>query len=296
MQKLSFENPVDKTLTSQMCGALARRIKDDINRFCVDLYTDEHRTHLGASIIGEECGRMIWYAFRWCQKEIFDGRQLRLFNRGHREEARWLEWLRGVGFTVFEVDPNTGKQFKIWGARGHYGGSTDSIATLPYPELIGLTLLCEFKTHNAGSFAKLLKDGVIISKPQHYAQMCSYGGFYRIHYGMYCASGKNDDDIHIEIVKLDPRFADDLSRKAEDIIFSPVPPPKISLQPTFHRCQWCSFNGICHHNQPVEKNCRSCRRAQPVDNAQWYCTLYMQTIPEEFIPKGCDKHESIAQP
>lgn len=293
MQRLSFDDPINKTLTQQMQRALAQRVKDDINAYCVERFTDEHRTHLGASVIGHACSRNIWYAFRWVRREVFDGRMLRLFNRGNLEEKRWHEWLRGIGFQVWEVDPNTGKQFRIYGAKFHYGGSTDAFGALPYPELIGLNLLLEFKTFNTKQFSLLDKDGLIVARPQHYAQMSSYGRAYGFKYGLYCATNKNDDDIHIECVALDWAQADDLTRKAEDIIFAVNPPPKLSLQPAYYECTYCPFRGPCHHNEPIDKNCRSCRFAYPVDNAEWYCDQYKQIIPKDFIPKGCDRYHAI---
>lgn len=293
MQKLSFDDPINKTLTSQMCDSLARRIHTEIDQWCVAKYTDAHREHLGASIIGEDCARKIWYAFRWCKFEIFDGRMLRLFQRGHLEEQRVIEYLRGIGFTVWESDPTTGKQFRIVGANGHYGGSSDAVGSLPYPELIGLNLLLEFKTHNHGSFAHVLKHKLIIGRPKHYAQMCSYGRVFGLHYGMYVAVGKNDDDLYIEIVPLDWGQADDLVRKAEDIIYSLIPPPKISMQPTHFECKYCPHIGPCHRNEPVDKNCRSCRHSRPAENGQWGCMVHNQIIPADFIPKGCDQYHSI---
>lgn len=286
MQKLQFDDPTLKTLTPQMCDSLARRISEDIDAFCVKRYTDEHRSHLGASTIGDDCARRIWYTFRWCSEVIFNGRQLRLFNRGHLEEGRWIEWLRGIGFTIWDRDHN-GQQFRIVGAQGHYGGSADSVGTTPYPELIGLNLLCEYKTHNAGSFKQLREKGLIISKPEHYAQMCSYGTAFGLQYGLYCGSSKNDDDHWIQVVKLDPVYAVDLVKKAEDIIFSRIPPPKISLQAEFFECKFCPHRGVCHESQPVIKNCRSCEFARPVDNAQWFCDRHGGVIPTDFIPKGC---------
>lgn len=65
---------------------------------------------LGASQIGRECERQLWYGFRWATMgEAFDGRMLRLFNRGHREEAVFVEELRGIGCDVRDVDPSTGE-------------------------------------------------------------------------------------------------------------------------------------------------------------------------------------------
>jgi hypothetical protein len=272
---------------------LAQRVKDDIDAYCVRTYSDEHRSHLGASIMGNDCAAYQWFVFRWVRKEIFSARMLRLFNRGHKEEARWIEWLRGIGFTIWEVDPTTGKQFRIWGAKGHYGGSADSVGITPYAEITE-PMLCEFKTHNYKSFSNLVnKKTVKLAKPAHYAQMCQYGQHYGFKYGLYCASGKNDDDIHVEVVELDFQFADDLKLKAEDIITSRVRPPKISLQPSYFECKYCPMAGVCHRGEKPETNCRSCEFAYPVENAEWFCSHYQQIIPKDFIPQGCPTWKPI---
>lgn len=293
MQPLTFDDPERKTLSPQMCEALALRIRTDIDEWCVKEYTDDHRTHLGASVIGHDCNRYIFYAFRWVRFEIFNGRMLRLFNTGKLEELRAVEYLRGIGFSVFEIDPATNKQYRIWGAKGHYGGSTDAVSQVPYPELSGLTLLCEFKTHNRGSYAKLIKEKLIVSKPRHYAQMCSYGRYFKLRYGLYYAKNKDDDDIHIEIVPLDWSLGDDLSSKAEGIIFANSLPEKISLSPAYFDCKYCPFKGPCHYKEIADKNCRSCQYSVPIDNAKWFCKQFQLEIPEDFIPKGCERHTSI---
>jgi hypothetical protein len=81
--------------------ALAKRILEEIDEYCVRTYDGGHRSHLGASLIGRECKRYLWYVFRWCLHEKTTGRQQRLFNRGHREEARFVEWLEGIGFKIW---------------------------------------------------------------------------------------------------------------------------------------------------------------------------------------------------
>jgi hypothetical protein len=55
------------------------------------------REHLGASVIGRECDREIWYGFRWFKDNLFDGRMLRLFDRGRREEPVVLVDLMAAG-------------------------------------------------------------------------------------------------------------------------------------------------------------------------------------------------------
>jgi hypothetical protein len=85
-------------------GALARNIKAAIDAWCEEHYDDGHRKHLGASLIGRECARELWYTFRWVKHKKFDGRMQRLFQRGHLEEGRFIEYLEGVGCTVEFVD------------------------------------------------------------------------------------------------------------------------------------------------------------------------------------------------
>src|SRR5262249_8759959 len=111
-----------------------------------------------------------------------------------------------------------------------------------------------------------------------------------LQYGLYIAVNKNDDDLHLEIVELDWNLSHDLINKAADIINAQVPPPRIAENPSYYSCKYCDKRGICWDNEPVEINCRSCRYAKPVENAQWQCSLYNAIIPPDYIKKGCDKH------
>lgn len=90
--------------TSGMSQVIAKRVMQDIDDYCVKAYDGGHRTHLGASLIGHACSRYLWGIFRWLKHEETTGRKQRLFNRGHREEARFVEWLEGIGCQVFFED------------------------------------------------------------------------------------------------------------------------------------------------------------------------------------------------
>jgi len=279
------------TYQPHLLVTIANRISDDIDAFSIKQYQDQHRSHLGASVIGHDCWRYSWYAFRWIKSEIFSGRMLRLFQRGHDEESKCIANLRGIGFEVWNAQVG-GDQFRIVGAKGHYGGSTDSVAGSPYKDFPE-KLICEFKTHNSKSLTNLHHKKLMVSKPRHYAQMCNYGKAFGIKYGLYYAVGKNDDDIYIEVVELDWTLADDLYKKAEDIIFSPHPPPKLAMQADYYECKICPFKGPCHHNTDIDRNCRSCIHAHPIEEAQWGCDEHKVIIPKEFLPQGCDRWQPI---
>lgn len=276
--------------------ALARQIVDDVDKYAIAAYDDGHRSHLGASIIGEACTRKIWLLFRWIKAPKFSGRMQRLFNRGHREEDRYEEYLKGIGATIYMADPASGRQFRVSACNGHFGGSLDAIIKLPerYGAISQEFILGEFKTKaTGGGFNKLTTNGVMLYDPRHYDQICVYGAAYQLRYALYMSTNKNDDDLHAEIVPVDTRRAVSLHEKATFIIGEQTPPRRIAENPTYTACKYCEFNGICFSNHLPEKNCRSCRHAKPVDEGKWFCTGWNAIIPPTTIAAGCDQWASI---
>ena len=283
--------------------ALAKRILEEIDEYCVRTYDGGHRSHLGASLIGSECKRYLWYVFRWCLHEKTTGRQQRLFNRGHREEARFIEWLEGIGFKVWfenrdEAPNEKGEypQYRISDVMGHFGGSLDGIAVLPERYGIAEPVLLEFKTNGTGAgFNKLADDGMPIAKPEHFAQTSTYGKKYNFRYCVYLNINKNDDSLHIEVVKLNHNLGEQMIMKAEQIIMSQTAPARLSDNPTFHKCGYCHMKEVCHKGAVVEVNCRSCAFARPVENAEWFCEVHNGNIPKDFIAKACPSYKAITQ-
>uniref|UniRef100_A0AAU7YTI0 Exonuclease n=1 Tax=Stenotrophomonas phage vB_SmaS_QH3 TaxID=3229738 RepID=A0AAU7YTI0_9CAUD len=287
--------------------AVAKRVLEDIDEYCVRTYDGGHRWHLGASLIGDACKRKLWYLFRWTYREQTDGRKQRLFNRGHREEARFTEWLKGIGAQVWTHEtPDVyneageivveGKQYRVSAVMGHFGGSLDGIARLPERYGIDEPVLLEFKTNGTGAgFNKLGEDGMPVAKPQHFAQTSTYGSdpAYGFRYVLYFNINKNDDSLHVELVKLDHRLGQQMREKAEQIIMSQTPPPRLSDNPTFKDCGYCPAKEICHKGAIPEKNCRSCKAARPVENGEWFCDVHNGVIPREFVPQGCPSYVPI---
>lgn len=274
---------------------LSRQIKDEIDTYCSDFYDDGPRGHLGASVIGGSCAKAMSFAFRWGDHKKHSGQQQRLFQRGHFEEDRFCGYLRGVKFTVTLFDENNldadskgARQIRISACKGHFGGSIDGIA-----ERDGQRFLAEFKTCGSGKdgkakkFKELQEKGVKICKPVHYAQMSMYGYKLGLEYAIYMSVLKNDDDLHVEVVKLDHFLGASLERKAEMIIFGETTPVGISCSASYFECQWCDYLEVCHMNKPVLINCRSCKLSEPVENANWHCRKWDSTIPKEHILAAC---------
>lgn len=249
----------------------------------------EHRPHLGASILGHKCKRYIWQTWRWVATPTFPGRVLRLFDTGNREEARFVAELRGIGATVWEVDPSTQKQFSVSFAKGHGGGHLDGVAQ-GLPESPKTACVLEFKTHGSKSFADLLKQKVQAAKPQHYDQMQIYMGLMELDRALYLACNKDTDEVYSEWVHFDEaRFAQ-LMALAEELVAATEPPAKLSDDPAHWECKFCNFNAQCHGDKVAEVNCRTCCHASPIENGAWACE---SRKPEIATQKGCDAHLMI---
>jgi len=244
-----------------------------------------HRAHLGASIIGGHCDRAIWYTFFWCQVSTFSGRMLRLFQRGHDEEPRIIEWLRQAGIEIVSVNPNTGEQYRFKDVGGHMGGAMDG-AGKGFVESPDEWMVAEFKTSGDRAFKDLVKNGVEKSKPQHHGQTNLYMHWTGMKKAFYLVVNKNDDTLYQEIIEYDQNIAERLINKARTIITSDTPPEKISDNPGWYQCKWCDFNNICHGTDLPEVNCRTCihATAELDGDARWSCAVGSK------FGTTCDKH------
>lgn len=321
---------------------IADQLMIDIDNYCDKKWKDENRTHLGFSMIGDECQRKLWYSFRWCKMPKPDPRIKRLFDRGHKEEDRFIDYLRGIGCTVEPFDPNYRLlieptadeyivvnintveyseldsmgavdvsddlqhvhkaneqgidypvQWRVSASNGHSGGSLDGKGYLPEKYQLTEEILFEFKTHSEKSFRELKAKGMKLSKPVHYAQCCAYGYMMKLNYVCYVAVNKNDDDIHLEIVPLNHKTGETLVMKADRIILSQEPPPRLHENPTFWLCKMCNYFPICHAKGEIDRNCRSCKHAEPAKDKLWVCNKHQQILTEEIIDKEYGCWESI---
>ena len=230
-----------------------------------------HRPHLGGSQIGHECKRALWYQFRHMDRATFDGRVLRLFETGDREEARLVANLRAVGVTVWDRDPETGKQVRFTAHDGHFALSLDGVGEGFKESSQPHTL--EFKTMNDKNFRAMEKDGCQKAKPIYWAQ-CQVGmhlaGLERC---AFIAVNKNTDQIYMERIKLNPAEALQLIAKAGEVIWADKPPERLSNDPSFWQCKFCDYHAVCHRGRPPEVNCRTCAHASPERGGDglWSC-------------------------
>lgn len=260
-------------------GALFRTLQKEEFAKLTDAFSPKQetfRSHLGASIIGRPCAREIWFSWHWCTKPSHSAKTLRLFNRGHLEEARFLAMLRLIGCQTWSTGEN-GKQLGIKACGGHFGGSMDAVA-LGIPDCPEIHALAEFKTHGEKSFNLLKSEGVKQSKWEHYVQMNVYARSNALPLSLYLAVNKNTDELYGELVPVDVEVADRYLARAQGIIDSAEPPDRINASPGWYQCKFCDHHKLCHDFAFPEKNCRTCCHSTPIADKGWHCTWHEAPI------------------
>lgn len=256
---------------------------------------DEFRTHLGASQIGTDCLREMWYIFRWAVPNVPEPRFIRLFNRGHLEEARLIALLLMIDCEVWRTDSN-GKQFRVSYHGGHFGGASDLVVRgLPdWPEV---SLLGELKTHKDDSFTDMEGKGLRVSKFKHYSQMQVYINGLNLPGGFYFAVNKDNDHLYAELVEPNTEFFATQKDRAKLVVFANHAPKKINESPGWWMCKMCRQKHICHKipdstgTVPLPaRNCRTCLYSKPLETGGWECTFHSRMLSKEDQAAGCEKY------
>jgi hypothetical protein len=251
---------------------------------------EEARPYLGASALGDPCARRLWMGFRWIAREQFDGRMLRLFQTGHREEARLLDDLRAVGVQIWDRQPD-GRQFGVSFA-GHGRGHLDAIA-LGLPEAPKTPHVLDVKTVSTKKLTELRKKGFRALYPKYHAQGTVYMGLMDLDRAAFVFVCKDTDEIHLERFEFDQAEFDRLMAKAERIIYSDEPPVKLSDDPEHWECKFCHLHAHCHGTAAPAPTCRSCAHATPERDGTWSCEHHARTLSEADQRAGCDHHRVI---
>jgi len=264
---------------------LADRLLAQIERAVEDSAEDGFRGHLGASIIGRKCDRDIWSSFRWITHKKFEGRMLRLFARGHREEDSLSDYLRAAGCEVVQIDPKTGQQFTF--GTGHFGGSMDG-AVHGLPESKKWHVV-DFKTANKKSFDKLESAGLEKGKPEHFAQLQMYMAWSGMERALYMVVCKDDDRLYLERIAFSRKAADKYQERADMIIASDAPPARISDDPAWFECKFCDHSANCHGDAAPVPTCRSCVHVS-ITPAGWHCEEHNRSLRIDEQKAGCADH------
>lgn len=197
---------------------------------------DDTRDYIGASSIGSECLRQIWYQFKGVKGDSVSPKIRRTWSIGSRLEGLIIEWLVQAGVKVYSLDVGySSKGVPLF--RGH----VDSLVVINKKNCI-----LEIKTAKDASFKIFVTKGVKVWNPQYYAQIQSYMGMSELHSAYILVLNKDSSEISDELVLFDAEFYKKLEDKALMIAGAVSEPPRINGSPLFYKCKMCRFNKGCH--------------------------------------------------
>ncbi len=256
------------------------------------------RLYLGASSIGENCERRLWLSFRWAKQGFIEAAGLRRIEDGHRGEKVLADWLRLVPGVDLSTEKEPGVQHSFEDHGGHFRGNCDGLITglLQSPKKLHVW---ECKIVNEQKFKKV--SSLKISKGEentlkewdyvYYAQAQVYMHYFKAerHYMTVGSPGVRDIvSIRTEYSEADAqKFID----KAKRIIFASRPPSKISTDPAWHECKYCTFHGMCHNDEmPTQRSCRTCMYSTPLPEGTWKCEKHDHLLTLNMQRAGCGDH------
>lgn len=201
------------------------------------------RNYLGMSEIGEPCMRKLWYSYRDPDKVIDDPRTQRIFELGNILEIAVVKLLREAGFTVYDIDPETNKEYRVSDLDDKYGGGIDGII-LGLPESKKPHLL-EIKSASNKRYKILVKHGYEAWSPTYKAQIHSYMHYFKLDRCLVVVYNKETSEMYYERIAVDPFEAEVAKQKAVMVMGSDKPLEREYRKKSFYLCGWCKYKEEC---------------------------------------------------
>lgn len=280
----ALPDPVDPTLAAADAALVSRQQR-------------RTRPYLGMSALGGGCMRALWYGFRWVGLADFDALTLKRFDDGHRTEALIVARLKMVdGLELHDVDAD-GRQFGFEDLGGHLKGHMDGVA-LGLLQAPATWHVVEIKATADKKLAALRKavrehgekQALAVWNPVYHAQAILYMHYAQLSRHWLVASTPGGRDWFSVRTDADPVEAARLITRAEAIIATDTPPPRIG-GPDFFMCKWCDRSAICHEGAPADRNCRTCLHATAELEGGWSCARWPGLdLDQEQQAAGCSHH------
>ncbi len=209
------------------------------------------RKYLGASRLGVSCERALQFEYAKAPVDHgrdFQGRILRVFERGHSSEESMVTWLRDAGFDL-RIHKANGEQFGFSVAQGQLQGHIDGVF-VGGPEGFAYPALWETKCLNSKSWRDLEKNGLAVSKPVYAAQVAVYQAYLQLHENPAIFTAVNADtlEIYAELVPFDAALAQRMSDRAAKVITATEAGeqlPRSFSNPTHFECRMCAWQDRC---------------------------------------------------
>jgi hypothetical protein len=217
-------------------------VHDRIDRALLKSHGEKkRREYLGASLLGEECTRRVYYEY-YFPKPIDDARRLRIFQVGNLFEDYVIKLLKNAGIKVFTEDENE-EQFGFIAFDGKVAGHIDGVVK-GIPESTKPHLL-EIKSANDASFKQFKKSGVKKQSDRYYGQVQIYMGEMNLEKCLFVIINKNTQELYFERIDYCIFEHKVCMNKAEEILNATEPPERAYNNSNFYRCNMCPYREEC---------------------------------------------------
>lgn len=197
------------------------------------------RNYMGASELGIECDRQLWYTWHK-PKQNSDPRVQMIFDMGHMLEEYVVKVLREAGLKVWSEDDN-GEQFGFIDGfiAGHCDGVVQGLAESTKPHLL------EIKTMNNKRFTLLEKKGVKVAERSIWVQTQVYAYKFELENALLVVINKDNCRMYYERIKLDATAADSALLRGEELIAQVDEPKRKYKNSKFFKCKFCDWADEC---------------------------------------------------
>lgn len=200
------------------------------------------REYIGASSIGNDCNRAIWYSAKGYISSSVSARLKRTFDLGKLIESMLLEYLDYIPELKI-IRPNTVNNQLACADNmmPYFSGHIDALIVA-----YGEEIILEIKSAKDDSFKKFIKDDLKQWSSHYYAQIQAYMGMYNKNKAIILVFNKDTSQLHHELVYADDLYYCELQQKARTIWEAVEPPERINKNPSFYKCVNCLYKETCH--------------------------------------------------
>ena len=221
---------------------------------------DRHEGYgVSVSLLGSPCDRQLWMTLRWASPPeiITEGRKLRIFARGNAAEQRIIDDLRLAGLQVEDVDPETGRQWRLSRANGWLRGRADArcVGVIEAPKAQHVV---EIKCIKAADWRAIQRHGLRKQKPEHWMQLHEGMASLGIDRGLYIAENADTCELLTERVHLDHEVAAMQEARVLRLVDDHDAPMKIADAPKSPPCLFCTHKAMCFESAAPRRHCRTC--------------------------------------
>lgn len=206
---------------------------------------DKPRHYIGASSVGHECMRHLYYGYHNLKGSDWSSKQKRTFEIGHRLESMVMDYIEQAGFKVIRPENDSPGIYCEDIENKFFRGHLDGILHLTDTHQV----ILEIKTASKDEYKKFINDGLLSWKPGYYSQLQSYMGMTGLKRSLIVVICKDNAEWQCEWVDYDDIHFNELRAKAKMIIEADSIPDRINQNPCFYKCQMCRYKDICHEKQ-----------------------------------------------